>query len=594
MKQLKDKEEGLYFEIYGDLVTEREYIKEWSSEIIENSAIADIDDFYEKYGYDHDLDDNEVYEGFLHYFDYQVEKNREQFFTVALDPTDLQKSIITTRFSKEKIKFEDLNFGNTEQVLKALDIKRFIKEPSLSDLMDELEDDEYDYAENNVQDYLIYIDKNELVVKSSESNTPFTLKEFIEYNSDRLKHSPDGIDKDLVQATRDLYTAEKISENLLLNFGAKDLINTSNVKTINIDKSTDQYALFEMKYADSNKIMNEDTFYIMEDIVYTGLTKSKKRDYLYFKYTLQDDEMTLDGTNFTDYVLEQHSNSPKRKYNDINKLQNDLAIELNETHPQYRVLKMHNNEENRTLSEQVETLSNNALRLGDCDYEEGYLVNHQNMLAFVIPEKNLEQKALFEDAQSKFNFSSDKITFQFKDSEGDIDYLVREKHQKGIVELKGQYYQVFEKKPDAHGDATTAVFLKVEEDFALQKICEIEEEKLESVYGVKLDDMKFESGQVVADFKVPKFDYMFVITHNKQKDEMLFDDISVFEDAVDSANPDSNPSDQDLYSSLTNLVEAKSKLNHKSLSNDEMDRKIKAEELTIDAPRKKNTSSLRM
>ncbi|MGF1807097.1 hypothetical protein L4C31_17790, partial [Aliivibrio sifiae] len=355
------------------------------------------------------------------------------------------------------------------------------------------------------------------------------------------------------------------------------------IDIIDIDKSTDTYAMFEMKHADVHWLMDEESFYVHQGSVYD----------LDFNL-VKDDELVIGDISFTDYILEQHSNSPKRKLNDINKFQNDLAIELNETLPSYRVMEMHNNEDNRTLSEQVETLSNNTLRLGDCDYEEGYLVNHQNMIALVIPEKNLEQKALFEDAQSKFNFSSDKITFQFKDSEGDIDYLVRENHQKGFVELKDQYYQVFEKKPDCHGDATTAIFLKVDEDFALKKICEIEEEKLESVYGVKLDDMKFESGKVVADFKVPKFDYMFVITHNKKKDEMLFDDISVFEDAVDSANPDSKPSDQDLYSSLTNLVEARSKLNHKSLSNDEMDRKIKSQELAIDAPQKKKSRSLRM
>ncbi|MEZ8210883.1 hypothetical protein [Vibrio bivalvicida] len=451
MKQLKDKEKGLYFELHGDLVTEREYIKEWSGEIIENSAISDCDEFYDKHGFDYDLDDDEIYEDFLNHFYYEIEKNRKDRFTIDLDPTDIQKSIITTRFSNEEIKFKDLNFGNTEQVLKALDIKYFIKEPSLSDLMDELEDDEYDYAENNVQDYLIYIDMNELVVKSSESNTPFTLKEFISYNSDRLKHAPDGIDKDLVQTTRGLYTAEKISENLLLKFGAKDLINTSNVKTINIDKSTDQYSLFEMKYADSNKIMDEDTFYIIEDIVYTGLTKSKKRDYSYFKYNLQDDQMTLEGTNFIDYVLEQHSNSPQRKLNDINKLQNDLA---------------------------------------------------------------------------------------------------------------------------------------------LQKICEIEEENLKSIYGIKLDSC----GQTackkcltIAEFVVPKHNSKFIVTLDKNSD-LSIDNTSAFEDAVDSADLDFEPSDEDLKSSIGSLVKAKSKFNHKPLS----DRKIKSQELTIDAPTQKKPRSLRM
>ncbi|SGY94872.1 hypothetical protein [Moritella viscosa] len=558
MKQLKDKEKGLYFELYGHLVTEREYIKEWCSEITGDTT--DNDNFCEEHGFDYDLDDNEVYEDFLYHFDYKVKNNRKEGFTIDLDPTDLPHSKVTLQRSNDKIYFEDCDLETTEKVLEGLEVKYFSGNT-------DLDFEELDIYE--CEKYISYIDNNKLVFKSEVNNTNYSLSEFIEFQVERFEGEVS--EKQIYEA---LGLVSKLPNNQRLHL---------DIDVIEIDKSTDTYSMFEMKYADAHWLINEKSFYIHESSVYDlGFNRIEK------------DELVIGDVSFTGYILEQHSNSQKIKYKNINPLQDDLVSKINEEHRTYRVLKMHNNEENRTLSEQVELLSNNSLKLGDCDYEDGYLVDHSNLIAFVIPEKSLEKKALFEDAQSKFNFSSDKITFQFKDSEGDIDYLVREKHQKGIVELKGQYHQVFEKKPDAHGDATTAVFLKVEEDFALQKICEIEEEKLESVYGVKLDDMKFESGQVVADFKVPKFDYMFVITHNKQKDEMLFDDISVFEDAVDSANPDSNPSDQDLYSSLTNLVEAKSKLNHKSLSNDEMDRKIKAEELTIDAPRKKNTSSLRM
>ncbi|WP_432451744.1 hypothetical protein ACRRS0_11925 [Agarivorans sp. QJM3NY_29] len=543
MKQLKDKEKGLYFELYGNLVTEREYIKEWCIEITENSS--SLDEFEEKYGFNYDLDDDEVYEDFLHHFDYAVEKNRKDGFTIDLDPNDLLHSKVSFERRYHKIDFEDCDLETTEKILDGLEVKYFAGNT-------DLDFEELDIYE--CEKYISYIDNDKLIFKSEANNTNYSLTEFIEFQVERF--DGEASEKQLHQA---LDLVAKLPKNQRLHL---------DIDVIDIDKSTDTYSMFEMKHADVHWLMDEESFYVHQGSVYD----------LDFNL-VKDDELVIGDISFTDYILEQHSNSPQRKLNDINKLQNDLAIELNETLPSYRVMEMHNNEDNRTLSEQVETLSNNILRFGDCEIEEGYLVNHQNMIAFVIPEKNLEQKALFEDAQSKFNFSSDKITFQFKDLEGDIDYLVREDHQKGFVELKGQYYQVFEKKPDCHGDATTAIFLKVDEDFALKKICEIEEEKLESVYGVKLDDMKFESGKVVADFKVPKFDYMFVITHHKQKDEMLFDDISVFEDAVDSANPDSNPSDQDLYLSLTNLVEAKSKLNHKSLSNDEINRKINSEEL---------------
>ncbi|NGZ15602.1 hypothetical protein HGG78_17960, partial [Vibrio aestuarianus] len=531
--------------------------------ILENSAIADSDEFYEKHGSNYDLDNDEVYKDFYDQFNDQISEKIRRYLTLNLEPTDLSRSSVTLNDEIEPIEFKNWDIDTTRIVFKRMNIDFGYGTAEIFYF-----DDDYD-IDGIKSDYLSYIDNNKLVFRTDLDKELHSLPELVDLYYKKCYRE---VSKKQIHKQMDLVSKLSNAQRLHLD-----------IDVINIDESTDTYSMFDMKYGDAHKLMNEKTFYVYEDLVYDV-------DFNLVK----DDELVIGDISFTDYVLEQHANGSIQKYNQMIPLQDVLVCELNEEHRSYEILKMHNNKDNRTLSEQVETLSNNTLTLGDCDYEEGYLVNHQNMIAFVIPEKNLAQKALFEDAQSKFNFSSDKITFQFKDSEGEIDYLVRENHQKGFVELKGQYYQVFEKKPDCHGDATTAVFLKVDEDFALKKICEIEEEKLESVYGVKLDDMKFESGKVVADFKVPKFDYMFVITHNKKKDEMLFDDISVFEDAVDSANPNSKPSDQDLYSSLTNLVEAKSKLNHKSLSNDEMDRKIKSEELKVDAPTKKKTRSLRM
>ncbi|MEZ8210882.1 hypothetical protein [Vibrio bivalvicida] len=563
MIKINEFEKGTYILFGGKIVTEREKVKSLSDRILENSAIADSDEFYEKYGSNYDLDNDEVYKDFYDQFNDQISEKIRRYLTLNLESTDLSRSSVTLNDEIEPIEFKNWDIETTRIVFNRMNVDFGYGTAEIFYF-----DDDYD-VDGIKSDYLSYIDNNKLVFRTDLDKELHSLPELVDLYYKKCYRE---VSKKQIHKQMDLVSKLSNAQRLHLD-----------IDVINIDESTDTYSMFDMKYGDAHKLMNEKTFYVYEDLVYDV-------DFNLVK----DDELVIGDISFTDYVLEQHANGSIQKYNQIIPLQDVLVCELNEEHRSYEILKMHNNKDNRTLSEQVETLSNNTLRLGDCDYEEGYLVNHQNMIAFVIPEKNLAQKALFEDAQSKFNFSSDKITFQFKDSEGEIDYLVRENHQKGFVELKGQYYQVFEKKPDAHGDATTAVFLKVDEDFALKKICEIEEEKLESVYGVKLDDMKFESGKVVADFKVPKFDYMFVITHNKKKDEMLFDDISVFEDAVDSANPDSKPSDQDLYSSLTNLVEAKSKLNHKSLSNDEMDRKIKSQELTIDAPQKKKSRSLRM
>ncbi|WP_075498434.1 hypothetical protein [Moritella viscosa] len=556
MKQLKDKEKGLYFELYGNLVTEREYIKEWCSEITGNTTTDD--DFCEKYGFDYDLDDDEIYENFLHHFDYEVEKNRKEGFTFDLDPTDLLHSRVSLPNEEGLWDFEDCDLETTEKILEGLEVKYFSGNT-------DLDFEELDIYE--CEKYISYIDNDNLIFKSEANNTNYSLTEFIEFQVERF----DGeVSEKQIHEALGLVSKLPKSQRLYLD-----------IDVIDVDNSTDTYAMFEMKYADAHWLLDEESFYIHQGSVYD----------VDFEL-VEEDELIIGDISFTDCILEQHSNSPQRKLNDKNKLQNDLAIELNETHPEYRVLKMHNDEENRTLSKQVETLSNNTLRLGDCDYEEGYLVNHQNMLAFVIPEKNLEQKALFEDAQSKFNFSSDKITFQFKDSEGDIDYLVRENHQKGFVELKDQYYQVFEKKPDCSGDATTAIFLKVDEDFALKKICEIEEEKLESVYGVKLDyfgHTTCKNSLPIAYFLVPKHNSKFIVTLDKNS-ELSIDNTSVFEDAVDSGDLDFEPSDEGLKSSLGSLVKAKSKFNHKPLSV----RKIKSQELTVDAPTKKKTRSLRM
>lgn len=554
MKQLKDKEKGLYFELYGNLVTEREYIKEWCSEITGNTTTDG--DFCEEHGFDYDLDDDEIYEDFLHHFDYEIEKNRKEGFTIDLDPNDLPHSKVTFERSNDKIDFEDCDLETTENILIGLDVKYFSDELDLSEL---------GIDENGYERYISYIDNDNLIFKSELNCSNHTLSEFIDFQVERF----DGevSEKQIYQA---LGLVSKLPKDQRLHL---------DIDVIDVDNSTDTYAMFEMKYADAHWLVDEESFYIHEGSVYD----------VDFEL-VEEDELIIGDISFTDCILEQHSNSPQRKLNDKNKLQNDLSIELNETLPSYRVLKMHNDEKNRTLSEQVETLSNNTLRLGDCEIEEGYLVNHQNMIAFVIPEKNLEQKALFEDAQSKFNFSSEKITFQFKDSEGDIDYLVRENHQKGFIELKDQYYQVFEKKPDCHGDATTAIFLKVDKDFALKKTCEIEEEKLESVYGVKLDScgyLVFEKNLAVSYFSVPKHNSNFTITLDRNSN-LSIDNTSVFEDAVDSADLDYEASDEDLKSSLDTLVKAQFN------RNPFMDRKIKSQELTIDAPTKKKTRSLRM
>jgi len=279
MNNLK-KESGLYFDSDGVFVTEREYIKEWCREIVGDSG----DNFYERHGFDYDLDDDEVYEGFLWDFDYQIQKNRKDSFTIDLDNTDLQHSRVSLPNEDGLWDFEDCDFETTCKILDGLNIE--YKSGQL--------DCDFDVNDNyDCEDFILYIDKGELVIKSEVTNYNFTLREFIDYNVERLNDSPS-------------YEISKqdITERVI-NGLDKSILNIVKMDSIDVDKSTDLYAMFEMKYADSDKAktMNEDKFYIFENIVFDSELNH-----------ISEDEMTLDDVKFTDLIKDQ---CESEKYSDV-------------------------------------------------------------------------------------------------------------------------------------------------------------------------------------------------------------------------------------------------------------------------------------
>jgi len=230
---LKNKESGLYIDNFGTFLTELEYIKEWCGEIVGENG--DDFDFCEEHGVDYDLDDDEVYEDFLWSFQEKIDRNRKDGFTIDLNTDDLQKSQVSLPRSKYKYDFEECDFETTTKILEGLEIEYLSKDF----------DCDFDVNDScDYENYIIYVDKGELVIKLETTDSNFTLQEFIDYNTEMLNDSPD------YQITK-----EAITDRVLKDFGS-----------IKIDKTSELYQLFELKYADSNELgsylLNTDVFYI--------------------------------------------------------------------------------------------------------------------------------------------------------------------------------------------------------------------------------------------------------------------------------------------------------------------------------------------
>ena len=138
-----------------------------------------------------------------------------------------------------------------------------------------------------------------------------------------------------------------------------------------------------------------------------------------------------------------------------------LLSELKEKHPDHQILKMHNEEDRKAYSTQVEDLTNNKLTFGNFKSEKGYLINKDKSLIIVLPEAALVENNLINQVKENFNFSTLNNNFLIKQDVGDIDYLVRENNMKGEIEIDNTTFQVFEKKPLSNGDKGVVYLLQI-------------------------------------------------------------------------------------------------------------------------------------
>ncbi|CAK1860310.1 DUF3945 domain-containing protein [Vibrio crassostreae] len=139
-----------------------------------------------------------------------------------------------------------------------------------------------------------------------------------------------------------------------------------------------------------------------------------------------------------------------------------LTEKLSKHFPDHQILKMHNDEERKAIATQVEDLTNDKFRYGDFQHRGGFLLHPESKLIIVFPEQALKDRAAFRQAKDQFDFCSEKITFTVKQDYHDIDYYNRENNDKGLMLVDDQTYRVFEKRPDAYGDATTAILLPID------------------------------------------------------------------------------------------------------------------------------------
>jgi len=178
MNNLSKKKSGLHLELYGNFVTEREYVKEWSNEIIQSGSIASIDQFESDYGSNYNLDDDNTYNDFNHLFSVEVHKCRINVLTIILDTADLQKSKVSLPKQENTIDFEDCDLETTSNILSGLEVQY-----NLSEL--ELNFEELDIFE--CDRYISYIDNENLVIKTEITDTNFTVKEFVDYQFERFE-----------------------------------------------------------------------------------------------------------------------------------------------------------------------------------------------------------------------------------------------------------------------------------------------------------------------------------------------------------------------------------------------------------------------
>lgn len=142
--------------------------------------------------------------------------------------------------------------------------------------------------------------------------------------------------------------------------------------------------------------------------------------------------------------------------------QKQKGVELELAMPMYQVEFMHNNEEHKAFASQVSDLTNGKLHLGSFEHSDGFLLNKESKLIIVLPEKALQERALFKQVKESFDFHSEKLVPSFKSDRGDINYLTRENNELGLTQHNGKTYRVFKENPPAIGDSATAIMLELD------------------------------------------------------------------------------------------------------------------------------------
>jgi len=143
-------------------------------------------------------------------------------------------------------------------------------------------------------------------------------------------------------------------------------------------------------------------------------------------------------------------------------LQRKKGVELELALPRYQVMFMHNGEERKAFASQVSDLTNGKLHLGSFEHNSDFLLNKESKLIIVLPEKALQERALFNQVKESFDFYSDNLVPSFKTDRSDINYLTRENNELGLTHHNGKAYRVFKENPPAIGDSAKAIMLELD------------------------------------------------------------------------------------------------------------------------------------
>jgi len=303
-------------------------------------------------------------------------------------------------------------------------------------------------------------------------------------------------------------------------------------------------------------------------------------DYVYYKdkgeliFKIEGDNTNLTISEFKEAVLSKASwLDPEIDNSEIKPVLGEhlkhtekAMYEIGEEYPDHKLLVMHNDEDRKAYATQVQDLTNDELRYGDFKSENGYLVNEESKTVILLPEKALAEITLFNKVKSDFDFSADKVNFTIKQDEGDINYLVRENNLKGKVDLDNKTYKVFEQKPSATGDATTAILLPVNPD----------EERLKELE-ISIDSVVISGSAYITTFKFDdNRDEKFMVLTSGDKSQIK--NKSVFNELVESHGGDFEAKYKELESELTKISKSYSLENKTEIFKKQKERYLKKEQ----------------